>query len=540
MVRRASRFDTKLGAVVSSYGVADRTQVADIDPSMFTEDVEDDLDQPCPLCGEDDNEDHLLGCDGCGVDFHTYCVGLDQIPVGHWFCETCETQRAIESAGQVGNSASRSHRLTDRRTRGQRRRVQGQNQASSSSWARVWQSVWDRLNLDLDFPDFPWEEGSVTPQSNRQEQSLSHQRREFREWERRFRVAERQGGANRFRDTASTLLDHRHSRERQPVSPLEPESPEEIRAWNAFEKAKEIQQDPTPNRRKRKSATASPSDAEPLPQPERQLKRPRTRRNLDLAEPLSDASADVSTTRSISLAGPSAPRDAHISAATSRDPGPSFLQSLLREVESSSTPDGNQPLNSYSSATGHSSPRVSSPGPSPTTSNHPSPRANSTTPPPPHSVVLRPSSPLPPTSRVEPLYPAPDFSPSTSPSDKIRSRQADENHTRNEEARKGRPRNTSPSNSSPTRSTNTSPTRTAMSLSAKSDLQKLVGAALKPHYRNNIVNKDQFTDINRNVSRMLYDMVGDNGITSEEKREDWERIATEEVEKAVKALPTNA
>ena len=100
-----------------------------------------------------------------------------------------------------------------------------------------------------------------------------------------------------------------------------------------------------------------------------------------------------------------------------------------------------------------------------------------------------------------------------------------------------RPRNTSP-RSSPPRSTNTSPNRLTMSLSAKSDLQKLVTAALKPHYKSNAVNKDQYTDINRNVSRMLYDRVGDIGSQDGERKEEWERIATEEVDKAVKALST--
>jgi len=76
----------------------------------------------------------------------------------------------------------------------------------------------------------------------------------------------------------------------------------------------------------------------------------------------------------------------------------------------------------------------------------------------------------------------------------------------------------------------------SMPLSAKADLQKLVSTALKPHYRNNTVDKDQYTDINRNVSRMLYDLVGDTGVANKENREEWERIATDEVEKAVKAL----
>ncbi len=499
---------------------------------MFTEDLEDDLDyQPCPLCGEDDNEDHLLGCDGCGVEFHTYCVDVDEIPAGHWFCEACATQRAIESAAHPTPRAQYSHRSTDRRTRSQRRNARGHTQAPSSSWARVWQTVWDRLNLDL---DFPFEEDAAVSRTNGQQQALSQQRREFRQWERRFQVAERQGGANRFRDTASALLDLRHAHERPQVPSLESESPAEIRAWNAFEKAKEILADPNPNRRKRKSVTASPSDAEPVPQPERQLKRPRTRRTMDLVDTPSDSSAEAPVSRLSSATGPSSSRNAHPSTPLSRDHGPSFLQSLLREVQLSSTADLAHPRPSRSSATGRSSPQILSPGASPTNSNYASPRALSATPPPP--CTFRSGSPLPLISNVEPLYPPADFSPSTSPSDQNQHRRTGENHTRNDEARKGRPRNHSPPSSSPSRSTNTSPTRVSMPLSAKADLQKLVSAALKPHYRNNTVDKDQYTDINRSVSRMLYDLVGDAGIANEEKREEWERIATDEVEKAVKAL----
>lgn len=527
-----SSADSPPGPVVSSYGVADRTQVAEIDPSMFTDDLEEDLDyQPCPLCGGDDHEDDLLECDGCHVDFHTYCVDLEEVPAGHWYCDTCGTHRPIESIAQPTPLAQRTHRSADRRTRGQRRRARGYNQALSSNWARVWQSVWDRLNFDL---DFPYEEDSSEPHTNLQQQALSQQQREFREWQRRFQIAERQGGANRFRETASSLLDLRNAHERPQASGHEPESPEEIRAWNAFEKAKEIQQDPNPNRRKRKSATASPSDAEPMPQPERQLKRPRTRRNLNLVETPTDTSTDVSVARFNPTAGPSTFHNTHASSPTSRDHGLSFLQSLLREVESSSTPDVAQPRNSYSSTTGHSSPQVSSPGPSPTSSNYPTPRASSATPPPPNA--FRPSSPPPLTSAVEPIYPPADFSPSTSPAEQPQYRKNDEIHIRNDESRNSRPRNISPPDTSPQRSTNTSPTRATMSLSAKSDLQKLVSAALKPHYKNNTVNKDQYTDINRNVSRMLYDMVGDIGMGNEEKREEWERIAIKEVEKAVQAL----
>ena len=72
-----------------------------------------------------------------------------------------------------------------------------------------------------------------------------------------------------------------------------------------------------------------------------------------------------------------------------------------------------------------------------------------------------------------------------------------------------------------------------MSLSAKLDVQKMVSAALKPHYKSNAVSKDQYTDINRNISRMLYDKVGDTGNINGDAKETWERLACDEVPKAV-------
>lgn len=515
------------GPVISSYPVADRTQVAEIDPSLFTDELEEELDyHACPLCGENDNEDHMVVCDDCGDDYHTYCVDLDEIPVTQWFCDDCLSRR-------TRTEADAQHRYFERRTRARRRRARGHAQATSSSWARVWQSVWDRLNLDL---DFPFDEGPSESHTGYPHLAQSQQRREFREWERRFQVAERQGGANRFRETASTLLDHRQNRGRSQQPNDGPESPEEIRAWNAFEKAKEIQAVPSSNQRKRKSATTSPSEPGPAPQPERQLKRPRTRRMMDLVEPSPDVSADVDARRNYA-AEQSSSRSASTSTNHPRDQGPSFLQSLLKEVESSSVPDQTiaQPQPSRF-PNDPASPGFSSPGASPTSSNHASPRALSATPPP-IASGLRPSSPLTLSSKVEPVYPAADFSPSTSPSERPQYRQADEYHIRAEEARLSRPRNVSPGPSSPSRSTYTSPNRRTMSLSAKSDLQKLVSAALKPHYKSNAVNKDQYTDINRNVSRMLYEKAGEDteGITGERK-EEWERIATDEVDKAVKAL----
>ena len=486
---------------------------------MLIEDYDEELeDQPCLICGEDDNEEQLLACDGCDAYYHTYCVDLDQVPIGHWYCENCEIQRAIESVRPDSSNRlpQRPHNTADRRTRGQQRRLRSRNQAHSSNWARVWQSVWDNLNLDL---DFPFDEGSDAARIDRAQRAAS-QRRDFRQWERRFQVAERQGGANRFRDTASALLDLHATRE-HPTAP-EPESREEIRAWNAFEKAKEIELDPNP-KRKRKSATTSPSDHEPHTEPQRPLKRPRTRRTIDNVEGSINAIPEAS--------GPTS-RASGLHSVAVQGNGPSFLQSMLREIETSSAPEGVQTNPTMQIVTGQSSPQPSSPGVSPTTSNHPSPRARSTTPQP--SVGTRPGSPFSLTSKVEPIYPPAEFSPTRSPTDiSLVHRPHNESRQSDKSRRRSRP---PIQTSSPPRSKDTSPARAAMPLSTKTDLQKMVSTALTPHYQSNAVSKDQFTDINRNVSRFLYERVGDAGSVNGDSRKIWERLANDEVSKAIESL----
>jgi hypothetical protein len=75
-----------------------------------------------------------------------------------------------------------------------------------------------------------------------------------------------------------------------------------------------------------------------------------------------------------------------------------------------------------------------------------------------------------------------------------------------------------------------------MSLSAKSDVQKLVSSALKPHYIDQTISKDQYTVINRDISRMLYDKIGDFDSLAGNDKAKWEKVADEEVNKAVGAL----
>lgn len=70
----------------------------------------------------------------------------------------------------------------------------------------------------------------------------------------------------------------------------------------------------------------------------------------------------------------------------------------------------------------------------------------------------------------------------------------------------------------------------------KADVQKLVSAALKPHYHEQKISKDEYTTINRDVSRMLYDKIGDFEALDLEGKAKWEKVAGEEVNKAITAL----
>ncbi|GKZ30998.1 hypothetical protein AbraIFM66950_010872 [Aspergillus brasiliensis] len=512
------------GPVTSSYAVQDRVQQAEVDPSMIIEYIDDDFAdfQPCPICGDADNEELLLLCDGCEVPSHTYCVGLDSVPTGPWYCARCVAQRRLGRSPETADWSSQTPDRRGRRTRAQRRRMQSRNQLNSLHWARVWQSVWDHLNLDL---DFPFDDDMAAERARQEQRREEAHQRDFRAWQRRFEVAEQQGGGNRFRDTAA-LLDieaPRPSRPRVPREPTpEPESLEEMRAWNAFERAREIENDPS-GARKRREPTFSPSP-EPT-EPERKLKRPRTRRAEDLA---ARAMQNGESSRAAS-----AQVSARINADSSSEP--SFLQSLLKEVEESSNPNGviSHGASGQSSIapTDHTTPGPSSPSISPAPSNHSSPRLSSVTPPP--TLRSRPMSPLQLGSPADPS--SPPFSPDVSPVGSARSAQ-DDNSSQVPTRRPNRRIPRSATRSAAIRSDDSSPSRPGLSLKVKSDIQKLVGSSLKPYYRSKTITKEQYTEINRNISRKLYERAGDVETLEIGAKATLATVAKEEVEKAVDAL----
>lgn len=495
---------------------------------MIIDEIDDEDDtQPCPICGDADNEEVLLLCDGCDVPIHTYCAGLDSVPSGSWYCEQCEAQRAVSSVADSPIRSLRARNRPERRTRAQQRRLRSRNQVNSLHWARVWQSVWDRLNLDL---DFPFDDEHAADRILRQQRREAANQREFRAWQRRFQVAERQGAANRFRDTAAVLdIDApRPSRPRVPRAPTpEPESLEEMRAWNAFERARELENDPSASL-KRKEPTLSPSP-EPS-EPQRKLKRPRTRRPEDLA------ALAMQNGESSRMAREQA--SARLNAENNSS-GPSFLQSLLKEVEDASKPERSSSygpsIHSSNAPTDHNTPGLSSPSLSPAPSNRSSPRLTSTTPPPylrgrPVSPVQLPS----PTEVTSPSYA--DFSPSVSPIHENTNDALDIERARSSVRRLRSSALAMSSRPRTARSADSSPTRNGLSLEVKSDIQKLVGGALRPFYRSKVVSKDEYTDINRTISRMLYDRVGDVDLLDDDAKVKWEGLADQEVKKAIEDL----
>jgi hypothetical protein len=75
-----------------------------------------------------------------------------------------------------------------------------------------------------------------------------------------------------------------------------------------------------------------------------------------------------------------------------------------------------------------------------------------------------------------------------------------------------------------------------MSIEAKEGINKIVKSALAPHWKAAEITKEQYADINRDISRKLYEIVADRNITDEKSRCTLEKMATAEVALAVKTL----
>ncbi|RMX98666.1 hypothetical protein D0867_12361, partial [Hortaea werneckii] len=468
--------------VVESYAVQDKTQEAELDPTMIIEDELFAVEtwEPCMVCETADDTHETMYCDGCDKAVHVFCAGYEDSP-DVWYCEACLADLEAETGlDGLRPAVRRQPRRREGATAGGRRSRGRRN--NDAIWARVWQEVSRTLDMDLDFP-FD-EEPAV--------QRAPHQQRELDHWARRLEVADEHGARARLRDIANARLQ---PHQRAPVQ-AEPESQEEIRAWNAFDKARQSQEAPSSVRRRKRKATASPaSPRETEAQEQPQLKRPRLRRPPNSAD--YHASAESST------------------AAQQRgDDRSTFLSSLLKDVETKPASATSPPASEQQN--GQYSPRNSSPVRSPTSSGHATPRALSPTPPPqrptPLSSIISPMS----SPRVDTFSP---FSPAAesprqdtfdNPGQRGRRRPSNDSHQANGEAQsRGRASSASPSRN--------------LSYSAKEEVQRMVKLALRPRYQEKEISKDQYTEINRDVSRKMYDMVGNaTALADQAERERWQ------------------
>ena len=60
----------------------------------------------CSECANPHDEDRMMFCDRCDRGFHTYCVGVDDVPSGSWMCRACS------SATPTGATTAAARRLS--------------------------------------------------------------------------------------------------------------------------------------------------------------------------------------------------------------------------------------------------------------------------------------------------------------------------------------------------------------------------------------------------------------------------------------------
>jgi hypothetical protein len=399
-----------------------------------------------------------------------------------------------------------------------RARQRSRTDAWQGAWNQISARIWDATDIDIDYDD---DDNSLTDFRLMQRRT-AHERREFQQWQQRIAIASRQGAREIFSHATRPIIPAREE-------PAPKESEEEKRAWEAYDREREREEAAaTPLsgcKRKTRSATASPRDRESA-EPERKLKRPRTRRAMDHAGSSSDVHGESSRT----TARPAAASPTR-SVAEPAQAAPSFLSSLLKEVEMSTTKDEDGNLITSIQNAGSPSAEHSSPALSPATSSYSTPRAMSLTPPPHGS--RRSGSPMPLSSRIEPNYSPSEYSPNRNctldGASNSRPNTPPIAHIR-------QPRPQRPHQGSP-RSHDSSPTRATMSIEAKEGINRIVRLALEPHYKKPAgITKEQYADINRVVSRKLYDKIVDPEKLDEEAKSRWEKIAVVEVKKAVDGL----
>lgn len=539
----------------------ERTQAPEVDDSIPAEFNEDDPDEEIVICAyceyQEDHEDVLI-CDSCNRYYHMECAGVENVPDGDWFCQPClleqraslnqrDSDRSEIHLRSLPRYRGRRERRSQQRQQQQRGQQQRQNQ-QSSSWRAVWQSVWHRLGLDF---DSEWIDDEQKAMVTRPEIFGRLTRdREVQAWEDRLQVAQQQGGRNsRFLETRGALFAAGPSRQ-APSAPSE----DEVRAWNDLDKARTLDAAPRGNgRRKRKAPTESPVEPPTQDEPVRKFKRPMTRRAQEFTRPKAEASTSAQT------GDVDESNTNHTSPTVNDNRGSTFLQSLLEEVEAAGTNEttvtaeaspaaAHKTFQSKRDASSFAlSPTIPARGRAPTAQAPEARRAARSDSPPLTSFVrpnyrnttnrnadAAPSQP----SLVDRQKSRKSLEQSTVPAlphDTKTSSRRDTPRPFHREATRTSHRIPKPAPSSSTNKAQ-SPPQNQISINAKVDISKMVQVALKPFRHSGRVSDSEYTRINREVSRKMYEIVGYATELDEPTKKKWEKVAAEHVEKAVDSL----
>eukprot|EP00826_Nyctotherus_ovalis_P049266 TRINITY_DN5934_c0_g1_i13.p2 TRINITY_DN5934_c0_g1~~TRINITY_DN5934_c0_g1_i13.p2 ORF type:complete len:284 (-),score=102.28 TRINITY_DN5934_c0_g1_i13:1072-1923(-) len=75
-----------------------------VKPKVFEESDENEEPCFCYECSCSGNEDQLLMCDECDMNYcHTYCAGLDGVPENSWLCKYCSREVEDLFGGNIAN-----------------------------------------------------------------------------------------------------------------------------------------------------------------------------------------------------------------------------------------------------------------------------------------------------------------------------------------------------------------------------------------------------------------------------------------------------
>ncbi|KAK9457034.1 hypothetical protein V1511DRAFT_243879 [Dipodascopsis uninucleata] len=564
------------GSTVSTYDVETKVQTAEfVDPGENDLEIPYEEETPCLICDFGGREDELLLCDACDAPYHASCLGFDGVPIEDWYCPCCvDNHRVTEDImRQARSRTSASRRLQSRR----RRTANVYRGRQSRQWNRAWQTVWDRLNRDLDdgtdsdgvlHNEFDEDEvvreidGSRTRRRHAtRSSSLARRRRTRREveenrmWILRLQVAESSGSSSRFRDTASLLFQSENNTDEAKL-----ESQENIESWHMLQRALELEESESARSSAAEaSASTSGHNRTQRSQPRlfsnsdesnvvsinhdskrlvdsseshnesddgnvRKFKRPRASQRKsqdDARQDITSNGSIISTTNSTELRATNSISDS----------GPSLMRSLLEDIRKPTSPIAESSFSlinrSFTGETSLPTPGPGSPHNGPTTAGNGNgvggqtvSRSPSASP-----VVLPSSASFPPSPPADmkcpmlspPMHPTLFSSPLSRPHD-------NESRSLSPSRKTSLVRPFVPSDSfsdgslsdeGPVERGRNSHRQRQLTLEQKTEIQEIVRSILRPLYRSGRVSKDSYTVINKKVSHILYSVALEENRTEE-------------------------